>query len=829
MQTKTRSRIQTRFSRKTVSLFQKDSLHPFFIQILIFLLISFSAFVSPLRLHGQSFIPLNPDALLESIRADRREGSPSLFKAIAEGAISPDVLERYGSGSSFFLALHALEQGHGEAAEKMLRHAAEMENSPVRSYARQEYLELLLARGDLHGLRKESGRYLSQGDAQAGYVISHGMGLYRAGRFRELQKLMEERECIFQGPEAEGLREEYLFLRMYSLYGRGRDGWQELLLELAAGAPSGQLPDELFRDVTLRTSSNGGSDRDNARELWDAVESSGTFGEGERNLLLAKKKYRGANYISAYRDYAAFLLACADDRDLRRYCTGVVMDEYALSAVYSGNAADAARQTAALLDTVVGVTGPAPDEPGDVAFWLMETLGYLERRLGRFSAAVNHYTEALKLSPPSEEERIRWYIFDSLLRTGYAKAVEELPSHLIYWKDHSYYNDALFTLIDGLVRYERWDLIARTADILNGNIMNTAAARACYIAARAAELGLLESGEDGNGEDPIDKERIRAWLLGAVNTARGAGSGLYYRFMAAYRLEQRYGRLEPSVLDPAGFCARQDVQWSLTGNGATRSWSPVHAKTGQTPAGEGVQENALLEGFLRFGLAREAYRRYGSDSDFFHHLPFDTVRQWSDSLQEEEDYLEAIRLFNSYCLENSPELNAEDVRRLYPRAFLEIIDPLTREYELPEYIFYALVREESLFDAGISSAAGAVGLSQLMPDTAEDVAGRIGIQAEDLTDPEVNLRLGAWYLRHLIGRTGTYSQALFSYNGGINRVRRWVQSDPHLPGDMLLEKIPYAETSHYGRKVLVSSILYGSFYYSLDYGRIISLFFDDQQ
>ena len=776
-------------------------------------------------MYGQSFTPLSPDALLESIRPDRSEEAPSLFKAIAEGTISPDVLERYGSESSFFLALYALQQEHEEAAEKMLRHAAETDDSPVRSYARQEYLDLLLARGDFRSLRKVSGRYFSQGDVQAGYVISRGMGLYREGRFRELQKLMADNEDMFQAPENAGLREVSLFLRMYSLYGRGRDGWQAILLELAAGAPSGQLPDELFGDETASGPDDDVPDADNPRELWETVESGGVFGEGERNLLLAKKNYRSANYISAYQGYAAFLLECAEDRGLWMYCTGAVMDEYALSALYSGNVSDAARQTAALLDAINGTAGPASDDSEDIRFWLLETLGYLERKLGRFSAAEGRYTEALVLCPPPEEERIRWYMFDSLLRTGYARAVEELPTHLIHWKDHSYYNDALFDLIDGLVRYERWDLVARTADILNGRIENTAAARACYIAARAAELGLLDSVDDGNGEDRIDEERIGNWLLGAVKNARGAGSGLYYRFMAAYRLEQRAGRLEPSVIDPAGFCEQREIQWTLTGNGATRSWSPVHEAAEEALVGEGVQANRLLEGFLRFGLAREAYRRYGTDSNFFHILPFDTVRRWCDSLQEEGDYLEAIRLFNSYCLQNSPELTAEDVRRLYPRAYFGIIGPLTREYELPEHIFYALVREESLFDAGISSAAGAVGLSQLMPATARDVAGRIGIQADDLTDPHVNLRLGAWYLRHLIGRTESYSQALFSYNGGITRVRRWVRSDPHLPGDMLLEKIPYAETSHYGRKVLVSSILYGSFYHSLDYGRIISLFF----
>jgi soluble lytic murein transglycosylase len=126
-----------------------------------------------------------------------------------------------------------------------------------------------------------------------------------------------------------------------------------------------------------------------------------------------------------------------------------------------------------------------------------------------------------------------------------------------------------------------------------------------------------------------------------------------------------------------------------------------------------------------------------------------------------------------------------------------------------------LVREESHFDAAVSSHAGAVGLSQLMPATAVDVASRMGLprpSITDLRDPQLNLSIGAWYLDHLMGRTDTTAEALYAYNGGLTRVRRWKDQHSSLPEDIFQEMIPFPETLHYGRKILVSYTIYRYLY-----------------
>ena len=129
---------------------------------------------------------------------------------------------------------------------------------------------------------------------------------------------------------------------------------------------------------------------------------------------------------------------------------------------------------------------------------------------------------------------------------------------------------------------------------------------------------------------------------------------------------------------------------------------------------------------------------------------------------------------------------------------------------------YALIRSESFFDADVTSSAGAIGLTQLMEFTAGDIAHRFKISDYSLTDPETNIRFGTWYLSNLISRCDDSPLlGFFSYNAGITRVRRWLQSSliefgkkSNMPLDLFLETLPFAETREYGRKLISATIVY---------------------
>ncbi len=87
-----------------------------------------------------------------------------------------------------------------------------------------------------------------------------------------------------------------------------------------------------------------------------------------------------------------------------------------------------------------------------------------------------------------------------------------------------------------------------------------------------------------------------------------------------------------------------------------------------------------------------------------------------------------------------------------------------------------MIYQESKFKANARSDRGAVGLMQLLPDTAEGIATRTGgsrFRVSDLYDPEINIRYGAWYLRHLLDKYHSERVALAAYNAGQANVDSW--------------------------------------------------------
>jgi soluble lytic murein transglycosylase len=114
-----------------------------------------------------------------------------------------------------------------------------------------------------------------------------------------------------------------------------------------------------------------------------------------------------------------------------------------------------------------------------------------------------------------------------------------------------------------------------------------------------------------------------------------------------------------------------------------------------------------------------------------------------------------------------------------------------------------------------------------MPATAADMAGRIRRQggpdyteALNLRDPEINVRIGSFYLAYLRDLLEHPLLSILAYNGGMNRVRRWYReavpdTAPSLAGDLFLETVELAETRNYGRKVISAALIYGYLYYDV--------------
>ncbi|HSN16225.1 MAG TPA: lytic transglycosylase domain-containing protein, partial [Anaeromyxobacteraceae bacterium] len=145
-------------------------------------------------------------------------------------------------------------------------------------------------------------------------------------------------------------------------------------------------------------------------------------------------------------------------------------------------------------------------------------------------------------------------------------------------------------------------------------------------------------------------------------------------------------------------------------------------------------------------------------------------------------------------------------RIAYPTAFRPEVTRWANAARVPPDLLQALMREDSALDPAVVSAAGAIGLTQLMPTTAAAVAKRLGmgpISSGSLTDPVTNIRIGAAYLGELLARYGRQpALALAAYNAGGGAVGRWLDARGAMELDEFVEEIPIDETRGYVKRVL---------------------------
>jgi soluble lytic murein transglycosylase len=156
------------------------------------------------------------------------------------------------------------------------------------------------------------------------------------------------------------------------------------------------------------------------------------------------------------------------------------------------------------------------------------------------------------------------------------------------------------------------------------------------------------------------------------------------------------------------------------------------------------------------------------------------------------------RLFNDYDL-------------LYPRPFDFEVREASRRTGLPREFIYAIIRQESLYRADAGSAAGALGLMQVLPETARITARRAGLPVPSpaqLLEPAVNIPLGSEYLASLVARFGgEQALATAAYNAGPNAARRWLPEAPR-DLDVWAENIPYNETRAYVQRVAWHALVF---------------------
>ena len=173
----------------------------------------------------------------------------------------------------------------------------------------------------------------------------------------------------------------------------------------------------------------------------------------------------------------------------------------------------------------------------------------------------------------------------------------------------------------------------------------------------------------------------------------------------------------------------------------------------------------------------------------------------AEALAERGYAQRAIRLGIALETDGPPDLRL--LRILYPFPYRRLVTEEARDRGLDPNIAAALIRQESMFEARITSHVGARGLMQIMPATGGTLAEAAGIEgwnAEMLYHPEINVHLGTRYLtQHMEAYDGSLPSVFSAYNAGEHRVERWKSYPEYGDDELFTERIPFAETRDYVR------------------------------
>ena len=406
---------------------------------------------------------------------------------------------------------------------------------------------------------------------------------------------------------------------------------------------------------------------------------------------------------------------------------------------------------------------------------------YYSQSIKAFEAAAN------TAASPAQKDNALWYLLVSSLNFSLETITEDIKIYSRQWSNPEYFEDFFESLISGLLASGKWNAFGEIYKAIDGYATDLTVSQFAYIHGRLIQEKLA-SGSKADAE-------------AAFRRSLKSGSSAYYRVLAAYQLQLQGQELESVLLS---------------------SYKSIAKPASET---KNIDEDAekLLKGYAYFGFPELIYPVWQklskngiSDESTFFLANF--LNRCSTG--KDDYYQQALRMVSRTVTARENSLSKEELQQFYPKNYSNYIEEFSNRYELPQSIVYAMVRSESFFSPDIQSSAGAIGLTQLMEFTGSDIARKLKVQNYDLTDPQTNLLFETYYLSELIRRCdGSLLQGFFSYNAGITRVRRWLQSSmiefgkkEKMPADLFLETLPYAETREYGRKLTGAAVMYEYLY-----------------
>ena len=160
-------------------------------------------------------------------------------------------------------------------------------------------------------------------------------------------------------------------------------------------------------------------------------------------------------------------------------------------------------------------------------------------------------------------------------------------------------------------------------------------------------------------------------------------------------------------------------------------------------------------------------------------------------------------------------INKNNILKIfYPIKYSEYVEKYSEEFNVDKYLIYATIKAESNFNEKAQSRKGAMGLMQLMQNTAYDIAKTLNtnIEEDKIIEPETNIKFGTKYISTLLKKYDSIGLALAAYNAGSSNVDSWISNNTLKKDGSDIENIPFKETNNYVRKILKNYEIYKKLY-----------------
>ncbi len=683
-----------------------------------------------------------------------------------KGAPHPEGQEKFGEDTEYFIGLRLLKEGNENAAREKFKRCIK-KGTPVIA---QKSAEALCTFGNIQEKNTAAENLLKQFPGDDAILIA-------ARQFSASGEINKLIECT-SNLDFSTAKNEVIRLRLEAMGRRGDSSYETEVYRWFTECPMSTEHYQFYRDFY------------NHPDFTTAYENPNS--EMPASLEFTPQQFAMNYRIESYKRNYSYTIYCSTmlteyfkDRVLspvpqlisdfgKNYLYGSV--EYTKNAVLF-------RQ---LAQDFAGT-------PAEYYFWFYA--GRYYEKAGIFYRQSRQCFESAMVTAetPFQKDNALWYLLNTSLNFSMDSIIESIDEYSREWSDCEYFEDFFEQLVSALLAAGRWNEFGKIYKAIDGYASDLTTAQFAYIYGRLIQENLAE----GTDED----------VISAFTRACHGGSSLYYKALAAYRL----GLYKKPIELKGVLCSPMSVHES-------QSSHQIPAASENTRS----QENLLL-GYAYFGFPELIYPEWqktqgstiSTETNFY--LADFLAKCVDPAVPETSDYYtQSLRIAARAQRLANREITREELSLVYPHYYENFVSKYCKEYKISEPVMYALIRSESFFDADVISSAGAIGLTQLMEFTGSDIARRFKMSDYSLTDPETNIRFGTYYLSTLISRCEDSALlGFFSYNAGITRVRRWLQSSliefgkkSNMPLDLFLETVPFAETREYGRKLISATLAY---------------------